>query len=1008
MPELPTGTVTFLFTDIEGSTQLWEQYPEAMGTALSRHDALLREGIEAHGGCVFKTVGDAFCAAFSTPTDALSAALTIQRALNTMIWGEVGTLRVRTALHTGAAELREGDYFGPTVNRVARLRDAGHGGQILLSQSACDLAVDHLPEGVELRDMGEHRLRNLSRSERVFQLLAAGLPAEFPSLHTGGVHPNNLPASMTLLIGREQEIEAVTALLQREAGGRLVTLTGPGGTGKTRLGLRVAEELLEVFEDGVFFVALAPINDHGLVVSMIAQKLGVQEVAGRPLLERLKEFLQEKRLLLLLDNFEQVVAAAPVVAELLAAAQWLKVLVTSRAALRISGELEFPVPPLGLPAELSPAPGVASLLSPARGGVPKSAAESVLPSPPGGEISADRLSELAGYDAVCLFVERARGVRPAFTLTPENAAAVVEICRRLDGLPLAIELAAARLKLFSPQALLTRLERRLPLLVGGARDLPARQQTLRDAIGWSYELLTEEEKRLFRRLSVFVGGCTLEAAEAVCDAEGGLGIEVLDGVTSLVDKSLLQQGEVAGEPRFMMLETIREYGLECLMVSGEEEAIRRRHGQFFLALAEEAEPRLASAERETWLNRLEVEHDNLRCALAWSRAVRESGTRADGEAGETGLRLAGALMWFWYLRGHLSEGRGWLERALSSIVGLARTTAHAKALYAAGRLAWRHGDLDAARLRLEESVRIWEALGDKRGLAYSLNYLGMAHVDSALARPFHQRSLVLFREIGDPWGLAMSLYCSGEWYDPDTSRSFYEESLVLFRQMGDRWGAALPLTSLAEAACDQGNDETARALWEECLGIFRQVGDRWRIAQVLNNLGWVARRQGDPGRAAALYEESLALYRELGIKERIADLLHSLGQVAQHRGQSRQAAALLAESLAVRREGGSKWEIAECMEAIGKVASAQEYPERVARLFAAASALREAMDTPLSPVEQEEYERSLAAVRAVMGEITFAAAWAEGRAMTLAEAVAYALEEERDFRGAASTANHDR
>jgi len=638
MPDLPTGTVTFFFTDIEGSTRLWEQYPEAMKKALARHDALLRAAIEAHDGYVFKTVGDAFCAAFDTAPDALAAALAAQRALHAEAWGEVGSIRVRIALHTGAAEEREGDYFGQPLNRVARLLSAGHGGQVLLSQTIYDLVRDALPAGASLRDLGERRLKDLQRPERIFQLVVPDLPADFPSLKTLDNRPNNLPAQAALLVGREKEIEAVRGRLLRPDV-RLLTLTGPGGTGKTRLALQVAAEVLDDFEHGVFFVALAPISDPGLVVPTMAQTLGLKETAGQPLIETLKDYLRDRALMLVLDNFEQVLAAASRVAELLAAGPQLKVLVTSRAVLRVYGEHEFPVPPLTLP-------------DPQR-----------LPPP-------ERLTQ---YEAVRLFIERALAVKPDFAVTNDNAPAVAEICRRLDGLPLALELAAARIRLLPPQAMLARLERRLPLLTGGARDLPARQQTLRNAIAWGYDLLGPGEQTLFRRLAVFVGGCTLEAAEAV----GGGAVEVLDGIESLVGKSLLRQEEgVGGEPWFAMLETIREFALERLEESGEAEAIRRQHAAHYLELAEQAESALKGSQQMAWLEQLEREHDNLRAALR--RSVER------GEA-EYGLRLGGALGRFWWMHGYLIEGRAWLTALLALPGASSSTAARALALFSAAR-----------------------------------------------------------------------------------------------------------------------------------------------------------------------------------------------------------------------------------------------------------------------------------------------------------------------------------
>src|SRR5215203_4806389 len=621
MSSLPTGTVTFLFTDIEGSTKLWERSPQAMQRALARHDQILRDAVEQRGGYVFKTIGDAFCCAFRTAPDALETSLFAQRTLlSEEGWPEeTGPLRVRMALHAGSTEERDCDYFGPPVDRVARLLSAAHGAQVLLSLTAQELVRDQLPAGAAVMNLGEHRLKDLFRPERVFQLVAPGLPSEFPPLRTLESHPNNLPLQPTPLVGREREVEEISERLRSEQV-HLLTLTGPGGTGKTRLALQAAADLLEEFEDGVFFVALATITDPELVPSTIAGPLGVKESAEQPLLETLKSFLQQKHLLLLLDNFEQVLEAAPLVGELVAADPKLKILATSRIPLRLYGEQEYMVPPLALPD-------------------PR-----VLPP----------LEVLAQYEAVRLFVERARAVKPDFEVTNESAPAVAEICARLDGLPLAIELAAARTKLLPPQALLSRLSNRLQLLKGGARNLPARQQTLRGTISWSYNLLNEEEKTLFWRLSVFSGGSTLEAIEEICDPEGD--IDVLEGVDSLVEKSLLRQEEGVGEePRFVMLETVHEYAREKLEESGEAEKIKRAHAEHFLAMAEEANAELRGPEAAKGLERLEVEHDNMRAALSWAIGRQKV---------ELGLRLAGALWRFWSVRGHYGEGRRWLEGAL--------------------------------------------------------------------------------------------------------------------------------------------------------------------------------------------------------------------------------------------------------------------------------------------------------------------------------------------------------
>src|SRR5688572_13755648 len=601
---------------------MWERSPQAMQAALARHDELLRRAIEEDGGYVFKTVGDAFCCAFPTAPDALEAALDAQRLLLEERWAESDPLRVRMALHMGAAEERDGDYFGPPVNRVARLLSAAHGGQVLLSLPTHEMVRDQLPAGMKLAELGEHRLKDLFRPESVFQLLAPELPSEFPPLRTLESYRNNLPLQPTPLVGREKEVSEVCDLVRGEET-RLLTLTGPGGIGKTRLALQAAADLLEDFPDGTYLMLLATLTEAELFLPAVAETLGVRETGEQPLDESLKDYLHERRLLLVLDNFEQVLEAAPTVTELLAVAPGLKVLATSRAPLGLYGEHVYPVPPLTLPDLKRPPP----------------------------------LERLTQYEAVGLFLERARALKPDFEVTNESAPAVAEICVRLDGLPLAIELAAARIKMLPPKAILQRLTSRLKLLTGGARDLPERQRTLRATIEWSHALLDEGEQLLFGRLAVFAGGRALEAIEAICDAEGDLPVDAFEGVSSLVDKSLLGQEEGPnGEPRFVMLETIHEFAREKLQGSGEAEQIKRVHAEYFLTLAEEAFPELRGPDQLEWLERLEAEHDNIRTALSWA---------LEGKEVEVALRLGGALSWFWSMRGYYGEGRRWLEEALA-------------------------------------------------------------------------------------------------------------------------------------------------------------------------------------------------------------------------------------------------------------------------------------------------------------------------------------------------------
>jgi predicted ATPase len=822
-------------------------------------------------------------------------------------------------------------------------------------------------------------------------------PAQGAAAHPPRQLPptNNLPAPLTTLVGREREVAAACTLL-RQSSIRLLTLTGPPGVGKTRLGLQVAAELRDTFTDGVIFVALEPIRDPDLVISTIAQALSMREVGSQPLIESLKIYLRDKQLLLLLDNCEQVVSAAPRVADVLATAPRLKVLATSRAVLHLSGERSFFVLPLPLPDPRA------------------------LPSP----------DQLARSASVQLFIERAQAIQPEFQVTAANAAAVAAICIRLEGLPLAIELAAAHIRMLAPQAMLGRLASRLTLLTGGAHDLPAHQQTLRATIDWSYELLQPAEQVLFRRLAVFVGGHTLPAVEAICNAECDLALDILDGLQSLLDKSLLDQREGPdGEPRFMMLETIREYALERLAERGEAELLRRRHTSYYLRLSEEAEPKLHGAEQGVWLDRLEVEHDNLRAALAWSPS-------AQGNV-EIRLQLAGALWPFWRLRGYLSEGRDWLTRLLALVQGSGvSASVQGKALHGAGTLASNQSDYAQALVLCRQSLALFRGINDKRGMALALDELGFVaqqQGDYERARALHEESLDLFRELEEKLGIAEALNLLGrvarDQGDYPRAATLYQESLVLFRELGDRGNIALALNSLGLIEWMKGDYAAARARFEHSLALCQELGDKSGIADTLNHLGLVAREQGDYAAARARFEHSLAVQREQGRTVGIASSLHDLGTVARQQGDYRQAHVLLEESLALFRtlgdkggvalvvsnlgqlaqdegdfrraaglykesldlysELGNNHLIAWCLEELAGLAQARGQPEQAVRLSGAAGMLCEVASVP----PPSTAEHTIAAARAQLGETTFAAAWAAGRAMTLEQAIAEALDD---------------
>ncbi len=918
---LPRGTVTFLFTDIEGSTQLWERHPQAMGTVVARHEALLREAIAAAGGVVFKLVGDAICAAFASAQDAVTAVLSAQLALQAEAWGAIGPLGVRMALHTGVVEERGGDYFGLPLSRVARLLSAGHGGQILLSLATEQLVREQLPPDAALRDLGLHRLKDLSLPERIFQLVAPDLPSGFAPLQTLDAQRTNLPAQPTPLIGRGREIAAMAALLRR-SDVRLVTLSGPGGTGKTRLGLQVAAELLDDFADGSYFVNLAPISDPNLVAPTIAHALGVAEITGRPVEESLHAFLRAKRTLLLLDNFEQVIDAAPLVAELLAVAPHLKVLVTSRAVLHLYGEHEVAVPPLALPPTTDNR------------------------RPTTDDQAADKRDAITQYESVRLFIARAQAAKSDFTVTNDNAPAVAEICYRLDGLPLAIELAAARIKFLPPEALLARLERRLQVLTGGPRDLPVRQQTLRNTIDWSYNLLDQGEQALFRRLGVFVGGCTLEAAAAVCNADGDLPLDLVDGVASLTDKSLLRHIEGPdGEPRFTMLETVSEYAQERLEESGEAESIRRQHANHFLALAEAAELHRYTATQGLWLLRLDADHDNMRAALARSQTAAASV--------DVGARLAGALQWFWYIRRYKSEGRAWFERVLQQSTSAA-APARAKVLYGAGRF---QSDGGRANALIEQALALWRELGDKLGMADALLNLGRV----ARAQGDYERSGKLL-----------------------------QESLALFREQQIMWGIVWALISLGDVALDQGDPAQALGPVQEALALTQRLGDTYGNMWARCLLGRLAHLQCDLERAAMLLEESLAWLRNWGSPS-MFEILNDLGRVALDQGDTDRAAALFGESLKLSWEPENEIGITLSLVGLAGVAGELGQPTRAAQLLGVAEAVRESIGRSLTPVERTVFDRYATTIRAQLDDATFAVMWAEGKKMTLEQAIEEAL-----------------
>jgi predicted ATPase/class 3 adenylate cyclase len=821
----PQGQVTFLFTDLVGSTQLWEVFPQAMHAALARHDALLKQAVSAHQGWIVKTTGDGIHAAFASPIDAVSAAIEGQKRMQAEDWGETGSLLVRMGLHTGESRFREGDYYGSTLNRAARIMSSGHGGQILLSAAVYELLKNNTFVPFQMLDLGEHQLKGLRKPEKVYQIIHPDLPAKFPLLLSFSVIPNNLPLQTTEFIGREREIESIKG---RFPGTRLLTLTGPGGTGKTRLALQAAAELLDEYPDGVFFVDLTLLSDSTLVPSSIAEVLNVNELKTEPILETLKQFLERKTLLLVLDNFEHIIAAAPVVGELIAAGPKIDLLVTSREVLRISGEQVYPVPPLGLP-------DVGALIN---------------------------LQELASYEAVQLFNSRARATNPAFQITPENAGDIAEICRHLDGLPLAIELAAARVRLFTPKKLLERLSDRLKILTGGARDRHARQQTLRGAIDWSYNLLEPAERKLFARLEVFFGGRSLEAIEAVCAQD--LEIAILDGLESLLDKSLIgQEEDFEGQPRFTMLETLHAYARERHREYSDWKAIQTAHAEWVLAFAEAGEAGLFGPTPSLWVNRLKTEEGNFRVVL--ERCL--SGQLSP----EIGVSLAGALRYYWETTGKLSEGMAWLESMLSISSGLPNAV-RAKALCGAGVLSYWRGDWQRGAIYCQEALDAGQGIGDRVIVGEARHFL--AHVaqnqkEYGLAVKLLTESYQNFLEIDHPWGIQRSRICLADAQRLQQNYALaapnFEEAIREQRKKPGDILLAMLLSNYGNVLNRQGKYQLARDCFLEGIRESQALNNPMLIAYLVDGLAGNMVLSGAPEKAALLMGVSAGIFEAAGV-----------------------------------------------------------------------------------------------------------------------------------------------
>jgi Predicted ATPase len=918
---LPTGTVTFLFTDIEGSTKLAQEHPDEMPFLLARHNEILNESIAAHHGFTFRIVGDSFSASFHTASDALNAALDAQRKLQNESWSPA-PIKVRIGINTGTAQLKDDPhgqgafYEGyATLALTQRIMSVGHGGQILLSQSTYDLAKSKLDGKTELRDMGERRLKDIAKPEHLYQVVAADLLSDFPSITTLETSNHNLPLQLTSFIGRERELTEARKLLSST---RLLTFTGPGGTGKSRISLQVAAEQLSEFKDGVWLTELAPLIDPTYIISTIASTFNLREIQAVPLIDTVTDYLRGKKILLILDNCEHLIqACARIANQLLHNCPNLKIISSSREALGIDGETVYRVPSLSLP----PAPG-------------------------------DSSKDWMEYESIRLFIERAVQANSQFMLTKDNTPSVTQICERLDGIPLAIELAAARVKLFTPQQIAERLDDRFKLLTGGSRTALPRQQTLRALIDWSYLTLNEIEQNVLRRLAVFSGGWTFEGAESVAGE-----VEAMDGLSGLVNKSLVHVEEKEGESHYHYLETIRQYAMEKLLESGDEVEARERHLAHFLELSRRAEGHFKTPQRLAWMNRLESEHDNIRAALGWAL---ESDPKS-------ALQMVCLLSTFWMSNNYLTEGCSWCQAAImrleaSSLDRDKIDPTRARAYLVLAILSVNRGEHHAGLIAAKQSVALARGLDDKSILVQALAFVGFSSAflgNVALAFDSLHEAEDICRKLGYREELAEVLqamaYVTMEVHGSQAAEqleAYMQESLILSQGSMDPEAAVRTEGLLARMALFRGDLVDARKHADLMLDRHREMGDQLAVTGHQSAMAHAARQLGNFEEALALYRETIQGWQEIG-----------------HRGA-----------------------VAHQLECFAFIAKAQEEGERAVALMSAAELLRRVSNSPRTPQESMEYDRELAGLRAGMDEKTFELLWAEGQSIDMDQAIEFALE----------------
>jgi predicted ATPase/class 3 adenylate cyclase len=921
---LPDGIVTFLFTDIEGSTRLWESYPEAMEIASSRHDSLMREIIDQHGGYVVKSTGDGFHAVFSSTSNAVSAALAGQSSLQNGNWDLPEPLRVRMGLHSGEAQLRDGDYYGSAVNRAARLMGAGYGGQVLLSDVTAKLIRESLPEGAELVDLGEYYLRDLAVPERVFQLVGGGLAAEFPELKTAASTSNNLPESLTSFVGREREVGEVHHLLEAT---RLLTLVGVGGTGKTRLMLHTAREHLDQFQHGVWLVELAALTDPEQIPGQVASALNLREIPGRSLQDVLVDYLRYKQILLLLDNCEHLIAASARLAQvLLKECPKLTILATSREGLGIGGESIYQVPSLSVPTTNG----------------------------------TDRVNGLLAYESIRLFVERAQSVSPGFQLTLANSAHITQICQRLDGIPLAIELAAVRVRMLSPEQIAARLQDHFKLLAGGSRTALPRQQTLQALIDWSWDLLDEDERELLRRLSVFSGGWNLDAAEAIVNDPQQEQLDVLEGLFNLVNKSVVIVGQTSdGETSYHLLETIRQYARERLVEAGEIAQMRQRHAEYYTDRVISARERMFTEGDRTWIELVDEDYSNIRTALEWN---------LENEPFEA-LKLVEGIQQYYILRSMIEEGQSWSERVFNAALKL---------------LPALDGETLNERRALLSLVRGWHAmLMTMQGGNQKWILIGQEAVE--LARQSQDETALCIC-----LGIAgfVSIYVN----ELEQAGNYALEGREIGQRINNREGLGFSLRVLAMLAIFvDGVSAQENIYLKELHQWYQTYPDQWMKGNFMLGQGQIALRQGQFEDAISYYEESIAIYDTYG-DNYFANVARSeIGHALRNLGKLDEAVEIYSETILVWQNLGNRGAMANQLECFGFIAIENGHWERSAQLLGAAEPLREASDSPMLIYEQMEYEQYIARLKEQLERNQLEAAWEIGRQMEIEEVVRFAL-----------------